>query len=83
MHGKKDSNQFQPDAEVRWLSSVANPMAISSLPIVLGKFLGQRFIKGNDVGLVLIYDVQGSIAGVQMAVSGWLFPSEIISDSLE
>jgi hypothetical protein len=36
---------------------------------LLGVFLGQRFIKDNDIGLVLIYDVQGAIAGVQMAVS--------------
>ena len=34
-----------------------------------GKYLGQRFIKDNDIGLVLIYDVQGTIAGVQMGVS--------------
>lgn len=36
---------------------------------LLGKYLGQRFIKNNDIGLILIYDVQGTIAGVQMGVS--------------
>jgi len=33
-----------------------------------GKYLGQRFIKNKDIGLVLIYDVQGTIAGVQMGI---------------
>jgi hypothetical protein len=36
---------------------------------LIGKFLGQRFIKSKDVGLILIYDSQGIIAGAQMAVS--------------
>ena len=44
---------------------------IQILRLLLGKFLGQRFIKDNDVGLVLIYDIKGTIAGVQMAVSDW------------
>ncbi|CAF4869034.1 unnamed protein product, partial [Rotaria socialis] len=33
-----------------------------------GKFLGQRFIQGKDIGLILIYDSKGFIAGTQMAV---------------
>jgi hypothetical protein len=33
-----------------------------------GKFLGQRFIQGQDVSLILIYDSKGAIAGVQMAI---------------
>ncbi|CAF1451014.1 unnamed protein product [Rotaria sordida] len=33
-----------------------------------GKFLGQRYIKGKDVGVILIFDKQGTIAGVQMAI---------------
>ena len=34
-----------------------------------GKFLGQRFMQGNDTGLILIYDSHGTVAGVQMGVS--------------
>ncbi len=37
--------------------------------LFVGKFLGQRFIQGKDVGLILIYDSKGMIAGTQMAVS--------------
>lgn len=37
--------------------------------LIIGMFLGQRFIKDNDIALVLIYDVEGNIAGVQLAVS--------------
>jgi len=33
-----------------------------------GKFVGQRLMKDNDLGLILIYDTQGNIAGVQMAL---------------
>ncbi|CAF3292316.1 unnamed protein product, partial [Rotaria sp. Silwood2] len=33
-----------------------------------GQFLGQRFIKDNDIALVLIYDIKGTIAGVQLAL---------------
>ncbi|CAF3042773.1 unnamed protein product [Rotaria socialis] len=33
-----------------------------------GTFLGQRFVKDNDIALVLIYDIQGSIAGIQLAL---------------
>ncbi|UJR07059.1 hypothetical protein I4U23_011347 [Adineta vaga] len=33
-----------------------------------GTFLGQRFIKGNDIGVILIYDIRGTLAGVQMAL---------------
>jgi len=40
-----------------------------------GKFLGQRFIKGKDVGLVLIYDSKGAIAGTQMAI-----PASLITE---
>ncbi|CAF0775176.1 unnamed protein product [Adineta ricciae] len=40
-----------------------------------GKFLGQRFIQGKDVSLVLIYDSNGHIAGVQMGI-----PASMISD---
>ncbi len=36
---------------------------------VVGKFLGQRFIHGQDFALILIYDSKGAIAGAQMAVS--------------
>ncbi len=35
----------------------------------VGKFLGQRFIQNKDVSLILIYDSNGAIAGVQMGVS--------------
>lgn len=34
-----------------------------------GKFLGQRYMQGQDVSLILIFNIQGAIAGVQMAVS--------------
>ncbi|CAF3709047.1 unnamed protein product [Rotaria sp. Silwood1] len=37
-------------------------------PNPLRQFLGQRFIKDNDIALVLIYDIKGSIAGVQLAL---------------
>jgi len=40
-----------------------------------GQFLGQRFIKGNDVSVILLFDVQGTIAGVQMGI-----PSSFITD---
>ena len=73
MQRKKATSKSQPDAEVRWPIGVVPTLWILTLRLSLGKFLGQRFIKGKDVGLVLIYDVQGTIAGVQMAVSGWLF----------
>jgi len=33
-----------------------------------GKFLGQRFMKNKDIALILLYDTQGTIAGVQMAI---------------
>ncbi|UJR25952.1 hypothetical protein I4U23_007300 [Adineta vaga] len=40
-----------------------------------GKFLGQRFIQGKDVSLVLIYDSKGFIAGTQMAI-----PASLINE---
>jgi len=39
-----------------------------------GKFLGSRFIKEKDVGLILIYDSKGDIAGTQLAI-----PTSIIT----
>ena len=33
-----------------------------------GKFLGYRYIQNNDVSLILIYDSDGVIAGIQMGV---------------
>ena len=52
----------------RWVHQLIY-RTIQILRLLLGKFLGQRFIKDKDVGLVLIYDIKGTIAGVQMAVS--------------
>jgi hypothetical protein len=59
-------NKFQPDVQV-------NSFILLYFYLIekfsVGKFLGQRFIHGDDVGLVLIYDSHGDIAGSQMAVS--------------
>ncbi|CAF3715712.1 unnamed protein product [Adineta steineri] len=40
-----------------------------------GKFLGQRFMQGKDVSLILIYDSHGNIAGTQMGI-----PASLIND---
>jgi len=40
-----------------------------------GKVLGQRFIKDKDVGVILIFDTKGTIAGVQMGI-----PAAMITD---
>jgi hypothetical protein len=48
--------------------------------VLLGKFLGQRFMKDKDIALILLYDTQGTIAGVQMAVSLYLI--DFVNDSL-
>ena len=53
------------------------PLSLHSHRIFVGQFLGQRFIKNKDVGLILIYDIKGTIAGVQMAVSDFLLLSLI------
>jgi len=66
MQKRMVSNKFQPDVEVNFLILLYFYL-IEKLSI--GKFLGQRFIKNKDVGLVLIYDIKGRIAGTQMAVS--------------
>jgi len=33
------------------------------------KFAGNRYIKDNDIGVMLLYDVNGYIAGIQAGVS--------------
>jgi len=48
-----------------------------------GKFLGQRFIKDKDVGLVLIYDIKGTIAGVQMAIPTSIVPGKYYNFSAQ
>lgn len=35
----------------------------------MGKTLGHRYWKGKDPGAIIIFDKQGTIAGLQMAVS--------------
>ena len=34
-----------------------------------GNFLGKRYMKDNDPAVILIYDVNGYIAGIQAGVS--------------
>ncbi|CAF1227527.1 unnamed protein product [Rotaria sordida] len=41
-----------------------------------GKFVGQRFIKNKDVGVILIYDSKGFMAGIQMGI-----PASMINDT--
>jgi len=41
-----------------------------------GKFLGQRFIRGNDVGLMLLYDSHGLIAGIQTGIPASMITTE-------
>ena len=46
-----------------------------------GKFLGYRYILNEDLSLILIYNNNGDIAGIQMAVSSLSFLCNFLKEN--
>ncbi|CAF3664420.1 unnamed protein product [Rotaria socialis] len=71
-------NSFDPEYFVKQPRTIAEAKQNNYQQIsdqCEGNFLGQRFMKLNDYGAILIYDNQGTIAGVQMGI-----PVSMITD---
>ncbi|CAF4932835.1 unnamed protein product [Rotaria sp. Silwood1] len=72
-------NPFDPEYFVKQPRTITEAKENNYIQIAgqcEGTFLGQRFMKVNDYGVILIYDKQGTITGVQMGI-----PASMITDT--